>query len=83
MLEIKRVNSRVHLDIQTGVLDKYYTLDLNCSNDLHAELLRRAFDAKLEKELQRIRRNAYNQGWKDAKSKKVPKATWFSKWWED
>lgn len=31
--------------------------------------------------LEQIRREEYNAGWKDAKSKKVAKRTWFKSWW--
>jgi len=56
------------------------TLSQEYHHEVDAKLRVRHFDEQLEKKLEAIRREAYAQGWKDAKAKTV-RQTWFSRWW--
>jgi len=57
-------------------------IEMTFCDDVHAELLNQAFNKRMEAKLEQIRREAYNQGWKD-KSAHRKKETWFSKWWKN
>lgn len=48
------------------------------STGLDAELLSNQINSDLYKLIASIRRDAYNLGWEEAKSKKVPKRNWFN-----
>jgi len=57
-----------------------YVVDFSISNHtrMNAELLQREMNETLQNTIERIRKEAYEQGWKDAKSRKVAKKTTFS-----
>jgi len=80
MLRFKRTDSQVIVHVDIGVLDHYYDLNINCQGVVHAELLKEAFDKHMRKRLKKIREDAYNDGWKDAKNK-AKKKDWFITWW--
>lgn len=61
-------------------VSKTYFFYWDCERDDFAELLTKHLKDHLYNEIQRIRREEYNLGWKDAKSKKVAKRTWFKGW---
>lgn len=48
------------------------------SFEMDAILLRNQIQKDLSDKIEKIRRDAYNLGWKEAKSKKVAKRTWFN-----
>lgn len=48
------------------------------SGEMDAILLRNQIQKDLSDKIEKIRRDAYNLGWKEAKSKKVAKRTWFN-----
>lgn len=52
-----------------------------CQDEPYAIMLSERMQKDLSNKLESIRREAYNEGWKDAKSKKVAKRTWFKSWW--
>jgi hypothetical protein len=56
----------------------YYTnFDVDAGNKLDAQLRAENLNDHLAQSIQRIRKEEYNRGWKDAKSKKK-KEDWFS-----
>jgi hypothetical protein len=79
MIEFIAESKEVAVKVTTSV-GWHITARFNCDSVLYAILLRKELDEKLNRELNRIREEAYQKGWRDAKAKKV-KETWFSSWW--
>lgn len=71
--------AKIKVNIGLGMI--YNVQVKNCEDDAYAILLRARIEKDLSDKLEAIRREAYNEGWKDAKSKKVAKRTWFKSWW--
>jgi len=80
MIQFKRVDKNLEVRIQSGVLNYEYNLTWNCNDDVYAELLKDQFNKHMEKKLESIRREAYDNGWRDAKGHKK-RSDWFSRWW--
>lgn len=70
----------IHIDHGIFYSDEGFNLQLIQEFNYQAELLKKQLDSHLSSNLERIRREAYNEGWKDAKAK-VKKKTWFAGWW--
>lgn len=49
-----------------------------CGSEWAAQLLARSIHDARYKNMQRAREEAYRQGWKDARSRKTAKLTWWS-----
>lgn len=81
MITITREKNLIKIKLESGVLDYTYMSIITCSDDVHAELLTREFNKKLQTQLSTTRKEYYNSGWKEAKAKKKPKETWFSGRW--
>jgi hypothetical protein len=83
MLSFDRIGPDVIVNIEHGIFynGNHFVLKISSTHDYQAELLKRQFQKKLSDELEAIRREAYNQGWKDAKAK-TKKQTWFTGWWK-
>jgi len=86
MLEIRRDNTAVIIRVETdlphdcaGTITGNITFKFDMSAPSWAELLTRYLRDRLAYEVRKIRREAYEQGWKDAKSKNR-KQDWFSEW---
>jgi hypothetical protein len=56
---------------------------LNCGNADYAALLEAHLRKELQRTIKQAHRLAYERGWKDAKSKKAKKATWFPFYFTD
>ena len=83
MIEFKRVNAQVRIEVSgKWPLSKNYFFYWQCNDDDFAALLAQNLESKMHIELERIRREAYNKGWKDAKDKKSAKETWFTCLWK-
>lgn len=83
MLSFKRQNSDViiRLDYTTPCAGSYYTTFNWGHNDASTASLRAdSLNRQLSARLKSIREEAYDQGWRDAKTKKARK-TWFSGTW--
>lgn len=83
MITIQRKDTKVIVHIQHGIFyNEYgYNLELTYESDATAELWSRQIRDNMERHLKAIATDAYNQGWKDAKGKKVPKRKYFwGKW---
>jgi len=48
------------------------------NTEMDAILLRNQLQSDLSNKIEKIRRDAYNAGWKEAKSKKTRKRDWFN-----
>jgi len=81
MIDFRIDGTKVKIFIEVGVFDKMVVFTHECSHDYFAHLMRDSYINHMNRKLEKIRREAYNQGWKDAKSKKVAKNTFFSNWW--
>ena len=77
MIKFKRLNNVVKVDF-TLPMGWTVTLQNERNSDFDAELLLRRLDDDLRQRIEKIRRDAYNLGWKEAKGKKVKKRDWFN-----
>lgn len=80
MIQFEREDNKVKVTIQSGCINWQYYFRYQAYDEVHAELLTRQFDKHMRDKLESIRREAYEQGWKDAKGKKA-KENWFSTLW--
>jgi hypothetical protein len=74
-LRVSPVPTELYNTEQTTLV---YSLMLDVGNPEYAELLKEHFANLLGELMEGERRNYYDRGWKDAKSKKA-KHTWFSR----
>jgi hypothetical protein len=83
MLSFFRKENKVIVKLEHGIWgsDEHFALEIGQSFEYQAQLLKDALNKNLQNNLERIRREAYNQGWKDAKAK-TRKQTWFSWSWK-
>lgn len=71
--------ARVKVTVLCGTAGQCtFHADHQCGNKWYAGLLAKQWRQEACVEMQRIRREAYEAGWRDAKSKKRPKKDWFS-----
>lgn len=78
MIDFKQIGADVKITIDSGVGNFVFTH--NCVHGYLSGLMRDQYERYMQSQLEKIRREAYNQGWKDAKAKSK-KATWFKPWW--
>ena len=83
MITFSRKGTEVLVDVKHGVFfgEEYFRLEIHQAYEYQAELLLRQLDKNLSSQLERIRKEAYEQGFKDAKAKRA-KQTWFSGRWK-
>lgn len=83
MITFSRNDNKVIVKVEHGIFhgDQYFELDILQNYQYQAQLLRNALELNLSRKLEEIRKEAYEQGWKDAKAKRK-KQTWFSGWWK-
>lgn len=77
MITINKDGNNVVMKAGTN-LGWYVNFTNNRGNELDAILRQNHLASELNKRIETIRREAYNKGWKDAKSKKVQKKDWFN-----
>lgn len=77
MIQFSRSGKEVLVTIKTGIGNWEYHPKIDCTHDIHAELLKRQLENQLENLVETIRRDAYLQGWSD-KTKKKRKAQYFN-----
>ncbi|MBN8665796.1 MAG: hypothetical protein J0L83_14540 [Chitinophagales bacterium] len=77
MLKLSKDGSNVTLEFTLSI---GYVIPFRVCNHtpMNAQLLKDAMNQTLHSRIERIRKEAYEQGWKDAKSRKVAKKTTFS-----
>lgn len=78
MITIFKRDKQVIVQIENGPLFSNYQFDFNCGDPHYAALLTTHFNDRLASRIEAIRKEEYDKGWRDAKSKKVPKKNWFS-----
>lgn len=79
MIEITRDDQKVKVLLHSGVLNTKYIFTWNCNDAVYAELLRDAFEKKFGDEIERVRKEEYERGFKDARAKRA-RASWFKRW---
>lgn len=80
---IKRDGNHVALSVTIDIPfynATYFTFIWNCESGVYAGLLADAMQRQTKETLKTIRREAYGQGWRDAKAKRK-KATFFGGCW--
>lgn len=77
MINIKRDEKKVKIEVETGIDGHEVWLYWNCSNELFARLLTRQLQKKFTDTVQAIRQEEYNRGYKDGRAKRG-KNTWFT-----
>lgn len=77
MIQISSLSDKVKVQITTSI-GYNFTLSYERSCEMDAVLLRNQLQEDLRKKIESIRKDAYELGWKEAKSKKVRKKDWFN-----
>ena len=81
MIKIIKKDSKVSLEFVVNIPEmgnRYYTFEWNCNSPEYAGLLAKAMRNGLWSKIGQVRQEAYENGWKDAKGKRAPKATYHS-----
>jgi hypothetical protein len=86
MLNVKRDDTKAVIDIETdlpfdseGKKVSTFGFVFEMQSPSRAELLVCYIRNRLEREMVKVRHDAYEQGWRDAKSHRT-KETWFADW---
>jgi hypothetical protein len=77
MITITRKDKICKVSLEDGPLDYTFYFNYECSDDVHAELLRVYFNKKITDRIEDVRKQEYERGYKDGRAK-VAKASWFS-----
>lgn len=83
MINAKATEDGVTLGIEInipGFKTWTYSFIWTTNDEAYAQLLTNQIKDDVETTLKIIRREAYHEGWKDAKAKRK-KADWFGGWW--
>lgn len=56
----------------------YFYWECGANNQLYSQLLSELLQKRLSDRIESIRKEEYERGWREAKSKKKPKSQWFS-----
>ena len=82
MISFVRNGNKVVVKIEHGIFlsNDYFDLELHQDYDYQAELLRRAFQENLNEHIIKIKRKAYEDGWKDAKAKRKKSDYFYGGW---
>jgi len=74
----------IELKCARHIKDRYPNFKFNAGNDLAAALYVEEFNRQARKDLEELRQDSYNQGWKDAKkkAKKKTKSYYFDNDWD-
>lgn len=82
MIEFKRNENKVVIQVKHGIFydGGYFEFELNQGFAYQAELMKRQFEKHMKHQLARVQREAYNQGWKDAKAKVKKETEFWGNW---
>lgn len=83
MISFKRDGSTVGIAVTVQVPNydgRVYHTQWNAGGEAYAGFLSAAMNEQMREALRNIRKEAYEQGWKDAKAKRT-KENWFGGWW--
>ena len=80
MIEVKRAGTKVRIEVDTGIPVERSVLIFEINEDYEylAELVREKIQDRIGKVMERARREAYEEGWEDAKAKRR-KQEWFGR----
>lgn len=83
MIEIFKDGNKVKGKFTTSIGNGWYwTFTIaTCEDDPYAIMLTERMQKDLAKKLEQIRKESYEEGWRDAKAKKSGKRDWFKSWW--
>jgi hypothetical protein len=81
MFTFTREGSNLKVELFSELTPKanVYSFTWQCGDDCYADLLAKHFEKLLGDKLEKIRKESYIKGFKDAKAKRA-KETWFSRW---
>lgn len=84
MIKFGRTGTTVDIYVEHGI---FYTgtafhLKIEQSQDYQAQLLLQQLQKNMNAQLERIKQQYYEEGWKTAKAKKEPKRKYFYGGWE-
>lgn len=79
VVQVDSVNKkRLWISVDAGhPLKEKIWFPRDCASEIEAALLEKQIDGKLNATAEEIRKVSYSTGWRDAKSKKRTKRTWF------
>ena len=83
MINAKATKDGVTLGIEINIPGHKtwtYNFRWTTNDEAYSQLLTNQINEDVKKNLKVIRREAYNEGWKDAKAKRK-KESWFGGWW--
>jgi hypothetical protein len=82
MISFSREENKVTIKIKHGLFynGDYFSLPIQQSYEYQAELLRRQLENHLNDQLKRIKREAYNEGWKDKSAKRKKRDEFYGGW---
>lgn len=80
VLSVSRSGETVALEVVLPFVQTF-AFRFHAGSEWSAKLLESATRARLGDLSEKVREQAYAQGWKDAKAKKSAKRTWFSAIW--
>lgn len=78
-----KVECKVTIDVPYNPNGGVWTFDFEHSDNFYAGFACDAMGNQMRTAIEKMRRDAYEQGWKDAKSKKVEKQIWFRRFWDE
>ena len=81
MIDITREGTKLQLSFLLPGMNSSALLYWECGSEWAARLLCDWLRDNMASNLQNIRRDSYNHGWKSAKSKKCGKVAWFPSSW--
>lgn len=78
IIRFKTNGTKVVVTVDPNMQDaKTLQMNFECGDNWYAELLCQRINERVGQMVETIRSEEYNRGWHDAKSKKIPKQTWF------
>lgn len=79
MITFDRKEKQVVLEVSCFIPfwnDRVFSFYWNCEDEVYAGLLAYRFSREFERAVRTAREEAYNDGWKDAKAKRIRKTWW-------
>lgn len=83
MIKFKAKDSAVVVEIEHGIWNDdggFFSASIETNLPYQAELLRKQFQEKLDKELAKVKEKYYNEGWKEAKAKTKKRKEFYGTW---
>lgn len=82
MIRFYREENKVNIHVEHGIFgnDVGFELKIEQAYAYQAELLTRALQENLNRHLTKIKEDAYNAGWKDAKAKTRKRTSFWGGW---